>query len=180
MTGKVFWAKVLGDPVPNYNRDGKEWTLDFEPDAEGIALMKREGLTEKIKGKGYNTGKNNQWAEKTPFVRFVHKEFRSNGKPNDPITVCDARNRIWDPDVKIGNETLAEVKFNSADYGKGKPKGLYIQALRILDLKPYVRQEFAPLPEDNEYVQALPVDDFSQPVEVEADAEVGGDPLDDA
>jgi hypothetical protein len=50
-TGKVFWAKVLGEPVANYNRDGYEWTFEFTPDDEGEALFKQLGIADKIKEK---------------------------------------------------------------------------------------------------------------------------------
>jgi hypothetical protein len=70
------------------------------------------------------------------------------------------------------------VKFKVTDYGKGKPTGVYPQALRILELKPYVRQEFAPLPEDSQYVQNFADDnDFSAPVEDLGEGVVEGDPL---
>src|SRR3546814_969628 len=93
-----------------------------------------------------------QYADRAPFVRFVQKELRADGKKNDPITVVDARNHLWDPDVKIGNESLVEVKANVVDYGKGKPTGLYSKAIRVLDNKPFVRHEFEHLTEDSEYV----------------------------
>lgn len=152
-TGEIYWAKVLGDPVPNYNRDGNEWAFDFVPDAESLKRMLDAGLEEKVKGRGYNVGRKGQYSEREPFVRFVQKEFRADGKRNDPITVVDVRNKVWDVDVKIGNESVVEVKANVADYGKGKPMGLYPQAIRVLDHKPFVREEFAPLPEDSVYLR---------------------------
>lgn len=161
--GKIFWAKVLGDPVPNYNRDGFEWTFDFEPNVEASALFRELNIDNKMKEK-----------EGRKIMRFTQKQQQANGKANFPITVVDARNRPWDPDVKIGNESLVEVKFKVVDYGKGKPTGVYPQAIRVLEHLPYVRQEFAPLPEDNPYVQ-----NFAEPVAEEAEVEmvVEGDPL---
>jgi len=153
--GKIFWAKVLGDPVPNFNRDGLEWTFDFEPDAEALALFRELKIDNKMKEKD---GRN--------ILRFTQKQKQANGKENFPIVVVDARNRPWDPDVKIGNGSLVEVKFKVVDYGKGKPTGIYPQAIRILEHLPYVRQEFAPLPEDNPYVQ-----NFAEPAEEAAEEE---------
>lgn len=164
MTGKVFWAKLLGDPVPNYNRDGHEWTVDFSPDAEGLALIKSLGIGSKLKNKGDERG---------DFIQFKQRAVRANGKNNDPVTVVDARNQLWDPDTKIGNESFGEVKFNVVDYGKGKPQGVYLQALRVLEHKPYVRQEFSPLPEGSKYLEnfgASSVEDFGDDV-------IEGDPL---
>lgn len=167
-TGTINWAKILGDPVPNYNRDSYEWTFDFYPDKAALALFKELKIDNKMKeDKAGNK-----------FLRFTQKEKQANGKANFPITVVDARNRPWDPTVKIGNETKGEVKFKVIEYGKGMPTGVYPQAVRVLEHKEYVRQEFAPLPEDNEYVQALPEDDFSAPVEIEPEYDAEGkDPL---
>jgi hypothetical protein len=136
--------KVLGPPVPNYARDGYEWTFDFTPDAESLAKIKELGLEKKLKNKDDARG---------DFLALKQKELTSKGKKNDPITVVDARNRIWDPDVKIGNGSTIEVKIDVVDYGKAMPTGVYVRAIRVLDLVSYVRQEFAPLPEDSEYVQ---------------------------
>lgn len=160
VVGKILWAKVLGDPVPNYNRDGFEWTFDFVPDADALKLFKELKIDNKMKEK-----------DGVKFLRFTQKQKQANGKDNFPITVVDARDRIWDPATKIGNDSTVEVKFKVVAYGPGKPTGVYPQAIRVLDHKPYVRQEFAPLPEDNEFVQRL-VDD----VEVEV-APFEGDPL---
>lgn len=167
MTGKIHWAKVLGDPVPNYNRDGNEWTFDFTPDKDGLALVKELKIDGKLKNKGDDRGE---------FIQFKQKEKQASGKPNFPVTVVDAHNRPWDPAVKIGNNSTAEVKFKVVDYGKGKPVGVYPQAIRVLELVPYVRQEFAPLPEDSEYLKDT---DFSEPVDSEPDVaeDVGEDPL---
>lgn len=167
-TGKAHWAKILGAPVPNYNRDGNEWTVDFTPNAEGLALIHELGIGHKIKNKS---------DEREDFIQFKQRETRPDGSANFPITVVDARNRPWDPDVKIGNGSIVEVKFKVVDYGKDKAKsaryGVYPQAIRVLELVPYARQEFAPLPEDNEYVKNFS-DDFSQPVE-----DFGDDVLED-
>lgn len=159
MTGTIHWAKVLGDPVPNYNRDGFEWTFEFVPNAEGLALIEQLGIRDKLKNRGDERG---------DFLPFKQKQQRADGRLNDPITVVDARNRLWDPKIVngkptnlIGNGSLVEVKFRVVDYGKGKPTGVYPTAIRVLDLNKYTRQEFAPLPEDNEFVQKAAADEDS-------------------
>lgn len=156
MTGTTHWTKVLGDPVPNYGKDGFEWTFDFTPDADGLKLINELGIKDKMKNKGDERG---------DFIQFKQKAHQANGKANFPITVVNARNQPWDANDKIGNGSLIEVKFKVVDYGKGKPTGVYPQAIRVLDHKAYVRQEFAPLPEDSEYVQnfeAAPEPEFAE------------------
>lgn len=169
--GKIRWAKVF-DLVPNYNRDGFEWTFDFIPDKDALALIKELNIENKMKEK-----------DGVKFLRFTQKEKQANGKANFPISVVDARNRPWDPqrdaDGKvtnhIGNDSLVEVKFKVVPYGVGKPTGVYPQALRVLEHKAFVRQEFAPLAEDNPYLQNFA--DFNEPVEEEVADVVEGDPL---
>jgi hypothetical protein len=177
VTGKIQWAKVLGDPVPNFSKDGFEWTFDLVPNEEGLALFAELGIMDKMK-KSKTGGPD--------FIRFTQKKQQANGRENFPITVVDARNRPWDPKIvdgkvtnAIGNDSLVEVKFKVNNYGVGKPTGVYPQAIRILEHKEYVRQEFAPLPEDSPYVH-----NFDEEVAVEEFApsadEMGvRDPLED-
>lgn len=148
VTGHIHWAKVLGDPVPNYNRDGNEWTFDFTPDDEHLGIFDELGIKAKLKNKD---------DERKTFIQFKQKEKRADGSANLPITIVDARNHPWDPAVKIGNGSYVEVKFKVVPYKT--TVGVYPQAIRVLELVPYVRQEFAPLPEDNEFVQKVPLDE---------------------
>lgn len=143
--GRGYWMKVLGEPVDNYGKDGKEWTGDVTVDDEARAVLEAAGVADKIKNKD----------ERGDFLAFKQKATRRNGESNRPITIVDARNRPWPQDVKIGNESLIELKFNVVPY-PGKPSGLYPQAIRVLEHVPYERQEFAALPEDSEYVKNAP------------------------
>jgi hypothetical protein len=85
--------------------------------------MKKLKIADKIKNKG---------DERENFIQLKQKEKQANGKANFPITVCDARNRPWDHNVKIGNGSTVEVKFKVVEY-PGKPTGVYPQAVRVLD-----------------------------------------------
>ena len=138
--GKAYFAKVLGRPVDNFNKDGKEWTIEIEPDDKGEKLLKELGLSSRIT-KG----------EKRNRILFRQREKRPDGETNRPITVVDANNKPWDESKLIGNESVVDLKFKFTDYGKGKPAGVYPQALRVLEHVEYKRQEFAPLNEDDQY-----------------------------
>jgi hypothetical protein len=142
--GKLFWAKVLGEPVDNYSKDGKEWTFDLSPDADGLQTLEDVGLTGKIKNKEDDRG---------DFIQFRQKEKRRDGSLNRRISVTDAQGNPWPADKLLGNETVADVKFEKKDYGEGKHPGVYPQAIRILDHKEYQRVEFAPLPKDDPYAK---------------------------
>jgi hypothetical protein len=115
-------------------------------------LLREIGLDKRLKNKDDMRG---------DFFQFRQREETRDGNKNRPITVVDAKNRPWNPKTKIGNGSLVEVKFNVKDYGAGKNAGVYPQAIRVLNLVPYERQEFAELPEDNEFVQKA--DEFNNP-----------------
>lgn len=142
--GKVHWAKVLGDPVLNYGGDAKEWTLDLTPDDEGLQLIESLGLNDRLKNKNDERGQ---------FMAFRQREKRMDGSLNRRISVEDADGNPWPHDKLIGNGSDVDLKFEFKDYGKGKYPGLYPQALRILNLKEYQRQEFAPLKPDDKFAK---------------------------
>lgn len=143
--GTLFFAKVLGDPGLNYNKDGNEWKFDLVLDTdEAVNDVKEAGIEDRIKQK-------KDYAGGRPYLSLKRPEFQKNGKPNEHIPVVDAAGRAWDHDVLIGNETKADVKINVVDYGKGKFAGVYPQGIRVLDLVPYEAQQFAPLAEDDPY-----------------------------
>lgn len=149
LRGKLNWAKILGDPRPNtFDPDNREWTVDVLLDDEGEKLVHKLGLKAKVK----------ETDNGQPFLKFKQREFRVDGGKNDPIRVEDKNGKPWDQDEKIGNGTVADVKFTVKDYGKGKPKGVYIRAIRILDLVQYKPVEFAPLSSDDEYFIDPPCD----------------------
>lgn len=138
--GRGRWMKILGKPVPNYQRDGYEWTMDIFPDEEGLKLLKKLGVADRLKDKGEGE-----------YFMFRQREENAKGEKNAPIKVVDAQGRPWDQDTKIGNDSVVDVRFRFKDYGKGKKPGIYPQAVRVLELNEYNSQDFAPLSEDDEF-----------------------------
>jgi hypothetical protein len=147
--GKLQYAKVLGNPVLNYNEDGNEWKFDFIPNDPRTALkeLKAVGKEERVRTK-------DDYLDGQTFISFKQAEYDANGDPNRRIKVVDAAGNDWPETRLIGNGTVADVKFVVVDYGKGKFKGMYPRSIRILDLVPYERKEFEALPEDDEYAAA--------------------------
>lgn len=143
--GTLDWAKVIGEPrekTGEYADGSREWTFDFTPDNEDVFV--EHGITKKLrdpKGADKRTKR---------FITFRQSEFNSKGEKNAPIIIKDKFGELWDGSL-IGNGTKADVKFQVRDYGKGKPKGVYIRAIRVLDLVPYKVDEFAPLDSDDEF-----------------------------
>ncbi len=158
ISGKLNWAKVLGAPVTNYNKDGREWTFELEPNEAGIQTILKNGLEDRIKGKGYFKGQKGQYAEREPFIILKRTEFDKEGEANKPIRVYDADDKAWDPmlDDKgnvtnlIGNGSAADVKVDIRDYGVGKKKGFYPAAIRVTDHVEYEGGgEFGGMAEDD-------------------------------
>src|SRR6185312_15230097 len=133
-TGKLYWAKILGKPVTNYDGDGREWTYQFVPD--DVSFLKEHRLLDRLK-------EDSKWIIEGQFLNLKKPELNSEGEKNDPIRVYDSDNNEWDRTKHIGNGSTADVKLTIADWGKTKKKSIWTAAIRITDLVPYVSNEFA-------------------------------------
>jgi hypothetical protein len=132
VTGTLYWAKIVGSPVDNYERTGREWTVDFVPD--DTTFLKKHGLLDRLKeAKEPISG---------PFIRLRKPELNKDDEKNDPITIYTADNQPWDGS-KIGNGSKADAKLTIADWGRGKKKSIWVKALRITDHVPFEVDEFA-------------------------------------
>lgn len=141
MSGKLYWAKVLGEPRPNYGGDAREWTFEFEPDADGLAVLKQHKLTDRLKDKYEDRGK---------FLVLRKPEFNKDGNPNPPIRIYDGEDSEWERNKLIGNGSAADVKLDIRDYGVGKKKGVYPVAIRVTDLVAYQSSEFGGMDKGDE------------------------------
>ncbi len=141
VTGKIYWAKIVGDQAlhDNYDGDGKEWSFELAPDDEG-AFLKEHKLLDRVKDK--EDSKN---PDKGSFIILKKPEFDKDGKKQEPFRVYDnteGLNEPWD-DRLIGNGTAVVAKLQIVDWGGTKKKSIYCQALRVETLVPYDRDEFA-------------------------------------
>jgi hypothetical protein len=142
--GIAHWAKVIGAPRKNEFTGEREWSIDLTPDAESRTLLRRLGISDRLR-----EPKEGDSREES-FFSFRHREFRADGAPADPIRVVNANAEPWGKDL-IGNGSEVNVKFVVKDYGKGKKKGVYIRAIQVINLVPYVIADFAPVQSDEEY-----------------------------
>ena len=143
--GKVMYAKVLGDPQLNYNKDGKEWSLDLIVSPEVVKEFKTQGIGDRVKKKDDKYGGQ-------PHIRFRQKELRADGSKNEPIKVVDILNKAWDSEKMIGNDSVVDIKYSIRDYGVGKKAGVYPQVIRVLDHVPYEGGgSIDPINEEDEY-----------------------------
>jgi hypothetical protein len=101
--GLAYWAK-LSKPVPGYNPEEKQWSLDVTLDSENASKLVSLGLTKGLKNKGDSRG---------AFYTFIRREIKKkSGKPNQPIAVTDSNGNPWPANKLIGNGSEVEVKFN--------------------------------------------------------------------
>lgn len=143
--GKAQYAKVLGEPMLNYNKDGKEWKLDLVLADKGLlAEAKKLGIGDRVKQK-------DDYVDGQSYMTFKQAEFKRDGTPNEPIKVTDILGNPWPKDKLIGNGSDVDVKFVVIDYGPGKKSGVYIRSIRVLKLVEYNKKEFDDLPEDDEF-----------------------------
>lgn len=141
VSGKLYWAKITGEPRLNYAKDGREWAFELEPDAKGLETLKKYKLTDRLKDKEGPDRK---------VLTLRKSEFNKDGNPNPPIRIYDSENQEWDTSKLVGNESSADVKLDIRDYGVGKKKGVYPVAIRITDLVVYQSSEFGAMDKDEE------------------------------
>ncbi len=130
--GVIYWAKIIGAPRLNYEGDGKEWGYDLMPD--DVTFLKDAKLLDRLK-----TDKKGVIPD--DYIHLKKPELNKDGEKNEPIRIYDSEGGAWDGAL-LGNGTRVVAKLNIMDWGKGKKKSIYTQALRIEELVSYVSNEF--------------------------------------
>lgn len=185
LRGKLHWARLMGAPRPHtgnpkYDK-GPYWSTDLTPDEKSLELMKKFGITDKlrdpeeIRRKAKKQGKESKEDRKEDFISLKVLQKKKDGSNNNPPKIIDIHGNKWPEGKLLGNETIADLKVKIVDYGSASEKGVYLQATRVLDHVPYESDEFETLSEDDEY--------FAKATEAktagEDEAPVGDDELDD-
>ena len=129
--GKVYWAKIVGDKalVDNYDKDGKEWTYEFEP--EDTSFLKTHRLLDRLKDKNATGDR-----EGKEYLILKKPELDRDGKKNAPINIVDEDGNDWNGKL-LGNGTAVDAKLSIVDFGAGKKKAIWTLALRVRDLVEY-------------------------------------------
>lgn len=149
--GKIYWAKILGEPQPGYDPGKTEWTFDISIDEHNRGILEELDMLDKIK------------QEKKPSDRGDFVQFKRSGTKRDPANpslsvpakpievVSNVRTpdgkgwEPWDRDVLIGNGSVANVMFaiNEGEY-RGKPyrklSPIKVQIVEHVELEP--REDF--------------------------------------
>ena len=135
ITGKAYFAKILGRPVPNYNKDGKEWALGVIISEETADRLKQEGFKYKLK----------ETPDGQIVVNFKHPEFQKDGTQNEPLRVLGPDGVTpWPHNSLVGNGSTLNVKFNAVE-GKGKAgkpeMKWYVRAVQVFEHVPYIQND---------------------------------------
>ncbi len=135
-SGKIYWAKIVGEKalVANYDGDAREWAYEFAPD--DVSFLKENGLMDRLKDK-----EDTKNPDKGDYIILRKPEFTRDGDKNEPIRIYDENDEPWDNRL-IGNGSDVDIKLSIVDYGKGKKKGIYTTAIRVTGLVPYESNEF--------------------------------------
>jgi hypothetical protein len=182
-TGKVYWAKIVGDQAlkQNYDGTGREWSFEFEP--EDTSFLKDHRLLDRLKdpmayalrlqerGEDEKAKTAAEFAEgRGDYLVLKKPELTKDGNKNLPFKIYNADGEPWNGDL-IGNGSTVDVKLEIVDWGVGKKKSIYCAAIRVKDLVPYVVDEFAGMDGDKSSDDKLyPVKNASRKkVDVELD-----------
>lgn len=130
--GKAYWAKIVGDPQPGYDKTQKEWSIDLSIDEATKALLKKEGVGSKVKNSDDVRG---------DYITFKRKAIRQDGEPAKPIRVVGLgpdKKGLWDKTL-IGNGSEVNVSFviNEGTYNLKPYKKPSIIAVQVVNLVPY-------------------------------------------
>ena len=124
----AYYAKVLGNPVPAYDKTKKEWTIDLCFDDETVEKLTGEGMDrDYLRNKGDERGY---------FFTYRRPELRKDGSPATPIKVVDDKGQPWPSNKLIGNGSTVNVMIAMNQAGK---KGLKpsVISLQVWDHVPY-------------------------------------------
>lgn len=152
LRGRTAYARVLGEPMDNFDKDGKEFKLDFILDNYAVdnKRLKALGVGDRVKQKeDYLDGQPHMTIrQKTEKVR--DEQTNTMVWKNRP-KVEDIFGEVWPQDKLLGNDTVIDLKLRVADYGKALKKGMYISGIRVLELVPYVKNAFEEIDKDDPY-----------------------------
>lgn len=135
ISGKASYAKVLGAPVPGYDENQKEWTVDLILDEEGKQKFLESGADK------FYIKENKEGQE---YVKFTRKAVRMDGTSANPIPVVGPDGKDWDQEKLIGNGSQINVRYALSEVkskGTKKLKPVCL-AIQIWEHVPYTRTSF--------------------------------------
>jgi len=138
VTGKVYWPKIVGMKALHDNYDkqfggefpGRQWAYELVPD--DVGFLKEHRLLDRLKDKADEKN-----PDKGDYLMLKKPEFTKDGAANEPITIYNSENEDWDDSTLIGNGSRVVAKLTIADFGRGKKKAIWTNAIRVEELVPH-------------------------------------------
>lgn len=141
---KAWYPKVLGQPVPGYDKTKREWSIDICVDDKTHKMLLKEGMDSSyFKNKGDDRGF---------YFTYRRPEFRKDGTQAKMIEIVDHRGHPWDQKKLIGNGSDIHVlmTLNDSPTKKGQKPGVFkIQVWEHIPYEGGEREEF-PTRDDEE------------------------------
>src|SRR4051812_34403485 len=118
--GKAYWAKVVGNPVPGYDKTKKEWSFDL---ALGGATIDGQDATKALRSLGLGRYIKNKADDRGDYIHMKRKALKADGSASTPIRIVDHHNEPWDTRL-IGNGSTLNVSvgLNENPGPTGKPQ----------------------------------------------------------
>jgi len=141
---KVNWCKLLGAPVDNYAKDGKEWTVDLIFEDEALVGVREAGFATEAYLKTLKDGTEN-------VFKYRRNAVRKDGEPAKPIEVVDKYGKPWDSNILIGNGSTVTIKYFLTTMESGKNEGkqkLVLTGVKVDDLVEYAAEDNFQFEED--------------------------------
>lgn len=121
---KVKWAKLI---KPD-EMSGK-WSINLYLSAEQIEAVKKEGINPKEDKDGI------------PFVQATRKPKSSKGADIEPPRVVDAERKPFTKNIGNGSICNVIVSFYDWEFNKKTGRGVWLEAVQVVDLKDYAGSE---------------------------------------
>jgi hypothetical protein len=132
ISGKGYWCKVVGAPVPNkFKPDVPQWAFDLSID---------EATEKELLGKGMSKSSlKNKGDDRGTFITFTRDAVKKDGTPGKPFSIVDNKKNPWDNRlIGNGSELNVVVSLNERTYlGKTflKPSAVSIQVWTLVEYK---------------------------------------------
>lgn len=121
---KVKWAKL----VKPDEMSGK-WSINLYLTAEQLSNLKAEGIEPKID------------KDDVPFVQATRKTKSTKGNEFDPPRVVDVSRKPFTKNIGNGSVCNVIVSIYDWEFNKKKGKGLWLEAVQVVDLKEHAGTE---------------------------------------
>ena len=147
INGKAFWAKIVGSPVPGFDKNDPkavEWSFDLSINKDVVKQLKADGLGAKIKNKGDERG---------DYIRLKRKGIKNDGNPAKAIQIFDAHGEVWGNElIGNGSELNVNVAIEDGDYHGKKYRTMKPISVQVWDHVKYVPK--SPFPTKTEEAPA--------------------------